>query len=184
RLRWVADRDGPEQLLAIDLLETLDASAEAQATLTRMADSPDPVLRRTAHDRLIARAIRDGEMGQLNALLTVEDDLAGDPESLRALSDSLSASFASDDPLAAIHALDLFQRLDANGVGFDAELRSRAAARLDALSNPQGKMRTESFASTLSRTQKPVDMSGPAVNGYLGSVSDDLSEFRKVLDRG
>ena len=184
RLEWVSDRDGPEQSIALDLLETLDASEVVQSDLTRMTDSPILDVAESAQKRLLANAIRDQDMGQLSTLLPAGDDLADDPASKSRLSETLTIAIMDDDPLKAIMALDLYKRLDENGIPFDAAFRATAAARLETLRTSSGPATAETFASTLPPSETPTELTGPEVTGYIGSISDDLSRYQEVLDRG
>jgi hypothetical protein len=61
RLSWLAERDGPEQLIAIDLMRKASAAPAAQTALNRLSDSPDPSTRLGAQHRLLSNAIEDAD---------------------------------------------------------------------------------------------------------------------------
>ncbi|GLQ24347.1 hypothetical protein GCM10007853_22210 [Algimonas ampicilliniresistens] len=184
RLAWVAERDGPEQLYAIDLMSKLDAAPAAKTALTRLSNSPDPVLRLSAQQRLLARAIEDSDIELVAELVTTRNNLTDDADSLARLTTRLEEAVGSNDPLKVVQALDVIERLDANGVVFDSELKSKAAERLKALAVGTIPVRATDFASTLAKTTAPEHMSGPALTDYLGELSSDLETFQEVLGRG
>lgn len=184
RLSWIAERDGPEQFYAIDLLRALDASPEARSELTRLSDSPDEEQRQSAHTRLIATAIEDSDIELVAEMVTTTDLLNDDVESLARLTARLEQAIAADDPLRAIQALDVIERLEAKGVEFGPALLSRAASRLASLSETPTQKTSNDFASALPVRAVPDALSGPELDTYLGDLSGDITAFQEVLSHG
>lgn len=185
RLSWIAERDGPEQFHAIDLLRNLDANGAARHELERLSDSADEAQRESAQIRLIATAIEDADIELVAEMVAATDMLGNDAASLASLNARLDQAVSDGDALKAVQALDVIERLRAKGVEFDAALLSKAARRLKALShNPDEADASASYSSELSVRNRPKTVSAAALDDYLGSLSSDLATFEEVLNRG
>ena len=184
RLSWIAERDGPEQFHAIDLLRKLDATPQARNELTRLSDSPDEEQRVSAHTRLIATAIEDSDIGLVAEMVTTTDLLNEDVESLARLTARLEQALSADEPLKAVQALDVIERLEAKGVEFGPALLSKASQRLNSLTAAPTQTVSKEFASPLAESAVPDALSGNDLDRYLGDLENDMTAFEEVLSRG
>lgn len=184
RLSWIAERDGPEQLTAIDLMRQIDAAPAAQSELERLADSPDEMVRLSAEQRLLANAIEDFDIALVSQLVTNENNLANDTQSRARLAARLEEAVVADDPIKAVQALDVMQRLELKGVDFTPELKAKAQARMVALTTGTQTAQSTDFTSSLPTTPAPADLNGPELIDYLGALGTDMDAYREVLSRG
>jgi len=184
RLSWIAERDGPEQLTAIDLMRQIDAAPAAHSELRRLADSPDDEVRLSAEQRLLANAIEDFDIELVSELVTTTNNLAGDAESRARLAVRLEEAVDAEDPLKAIQALDVIDRLEDKGVEFTPELKAKAQARLQQLATNSQSVTATDFTSSLPTTAAPTQLSGPDLIDYLGTLDTDMDAYQEVLSRG
>ncbi|GLQ21439.1 hypothetical protein ACFFUB_10580 [Algimonas porphyrae] len=184
RLSWVADRDGPEQFHAIDMLRKMDAISENREELTRLSDSPDPVLRTHARERLLAQSVEDGEIAQLAAVLQHPQQLGDDDSLKRDLSARLITTLQTGSAMDAVLSLDLIDRLRSQGLTIDAQLSKAAADRITAMARADSQTKTAEFTSPFNQRSAPDGLSGPDLETYLGELSEDLTTFQEVLARG
>lgn len=184
RLSWIAERDGPEQMAALDLMRKIDAAPAARSELQRLSESPDKDVRRSAEQRLLSAAIDDADIEYVAELVTLTNNLADDTDARARLAVRLEEAIDATDPLKAIQALDVIGRLDAKGVAFSPALKAKADARLTALTSGVVSADTTDFTSSLPKTKALDHLSGPELTDYLGTLDDDLSAYREVLSRG
>lgn len=184
RLSWIAERDGPEQLTAIDLMRQIDAAPAAHSELRRLADSPDHEVRLSAEQRLLANAIEDFDIELVAELVTTTNNLAGDAQSRARLAVRLEEAIDSDDALKAIHALDVIDRLEAKGVEFTPELKAKARERTAQIAADTRSVGAANFTSSLPRANTPAQLSGPELVDYLGTLEIEMDAYQEVLSRG
>jgi hypothetical protein len=184
RLSWIAERDGPEQMAALDLMREIDAAPAAQYELQRLSESPDQGVRLSAEKRLLSAAIDDADIEYVAELVTFTNNLADDADARARLAVRLEEAIDASDPLKAIQALDVIGRLDAKGVEFSPSLKAKADARLRALTSSGASATAIDFTSSLPKTDAPEHLSGPELTDYFGTLDNDLSAFREVLNRG
>jgi hypothetical protein len=190
RLSWLAERDGPEQLIAIDFLREMDAAgladaaAIAQSELKRLSDSPDEVLRQGAQQRLLANAIEDSDIDLVAAMVTYNNNLTDDETSRQRLVARLEEAIGDDDPLIAIQALDVIGRMKAKGVVFTKELTRKADLRVAELTHDQAAAATEASKPDLPTGTTLGSLNAAELSNYLDELTDDLSAYEEVLNRG
>lgn len=184
RLSWIAERDGPEQMAALDLMRKIDAAPAARSELQRLSESPDKDVRLSAEQRLLSAAIDDADIEYVAELVTLTNNLADDSDARARLAVRLEEAIDATDPLKAIQALDVIGRLDAKGVAFSPALKAKADARLTALTSGLVSADSTEFTSSLPKTKALDHLSGPELTDYLGTLNDDLSAYREVLSRG
>lgn len=184
RLSWIAERDGPEQMAALDLMRKIDAAPAARSELQRLSESPDKDVRLSAEQRLLSAAIDDADIEYVAELVTLTNNLADDSDARARLAVRLEEAIDATDPLKAIQALDVIGRLDAKGVAFSPALKAKADARLMALTSGLVSAGASEFTSSLPKTKALDHLSGPELTDYLGTLNDDLSAYREVLSRG
>lgn len=184
RLSWIAERDGPEQMAAIDLMRQIDAAPAARSELQRLSESPDQLVRNSAEQRLLATAIDDADLGYVAELVTATHKLAYDAPARARLAVRLEEAIDAGDPLKAIQALDVIGRLEAEGVEFSPTLKAKADARLRTLASDTLSADAADFKSSLPKTPAIDHLSGPELIDYLGTVNTDLDVYREVLSRG
>lgn len=184
RLSWVADRDGPEQFMAIDLLRKLDALDDNRSDLVRLSESPDSVARTGARERLLSQSIEDGEITQLTAVLQSPQQL-GDAGDLKdELSVRLIETLENGTAMDAVLTLDLIDRLRVQGLAIAPDLDAAVQARLALMAAPPSATNKAQFASTFEKRSAPDTLNGPDLDQYLGALSEDLTQFQEVLARG
>lgn len=184
RLSWLAERDGPEQLIAIDLLRRAQAGKVAQSELNRLSDSPDDATRLGAQHRLLAHAIEDADFHQLAQMVTLSNNLSDDEESRERLSARLMEAVSSDDTLKAIQALDVFNRMQSNGMQFPDELTAKVDDRIAELTTGKVQEEAEAESLDLPGAKSPESFNGQGMSDYLNSISTDLNTYQEVLSRG
>ena len=184
RLSWIAERDGPEQMVALDLMREIDAAPAAQSELQRLSESPDQRIRLSAERRLLSAAIDDADIEYVAELVTATNNLADDADARARLAVRLEEAIDASDPLKAIQALDVIGRLDAKGVEFSPSLKAKADARLKALTSSGPSAKAIDFTSSLPKTNVPEHLSGPELTDYFGTLNNDLSAYQEVLNRG
>ena len=188
RLSWLAERDGPEQLVAIDLLRDIDAAPVAQAELRRLSDSPDERVQLDARKRLLANAVEDADIELVAEMVTLDNNLTDDAQSRAHLAARLSGALDEDDLGTVIRALDVVERLDAKGVTLGADLHDKAKARRARLagSDTPAASAPADVAEAASAADAPAspDMTQDGVGAYLDGVTEDMNRFEEVLRRG
>ena len=184
RLSWIAERDGPEQLIAIDLMRQIDAAPAAQSELERLSDSPDHTVRLSAEQRLLANAIEDFDLELILELVTNKNNLGEDAQSRAKLAARLEQAIDAPDRLKAVQALDVIDRLKAKGVEFTPALTTKAKARTKALAAATATATATDFSSELPETDAPDRLNGPDLAEYLGTLDTDMDTYREVLSRG
>ncbi|WP_298915615.1 hypothetical protein [uncultured Algimonas sp.] len=184
RLAWLAERDGPEQMTALDLMRTLDAAPAARSELKRLSDSPDAGVRLSAQQRLLATAIEEADIELVAEMVTSQNNLSEDDLSRERLAARLEEAIETGDPLTIVQALDVIDRLEAKGVRFTPELKAKVAARIARLSEDVAVAQADFAAASLPVSARPDRLSGPELNDYLGTLSDDMDAYREVLSRG
>lgn len=184
RLSWIAERDGPEQMVALDLMRKIDAAPAARSELQRLSESPDQYVRLNAEQRLLSAAIDDADIEYVAELVTRTNNLANDENSRKRLAVRLDEAIEADDPLKAIQALDVIDRLEAKGLEFSPALKAKADARLQALTSDTLSADSADFKSSLQKTAAPDTLNGPELTDYLGTVNTDMDTYREVLSRG
>lgn len=184
RLSWIAERDGPEQLIAIDLMRQLDAAPAVYSELRRLADSPDHEVRFSAEQRLLANAIEDFDIDLVAELVTTTNNLAGDEQSRARLAIRLAEAIDSDDVLKAIQALNVIDRLEVKGVKFTPELKAKAEVRTSQIATNTRSVGAADFTSSLPRATAPAQLSGPELVDYLGTLETEMDAYQEVLSRG
>lgn len=184
RLSWIAERDGPEQMVALDLMRKIDAAPAARSELQRLSESPDQHVRLNAEQRLLSAAIDDADIEYVAELVTGTNTLANDAHARERLAIRLDEAIEADDPLKAVQALDVINRLEAKGLEFSPALKAKADARLQALTVGAASADAADFKSTLQKTFAPNTLNGPELTDYLGAVNKDMDTYREVLSRG
>ncbi|MEM7728171.1 MAG: hypothetical protein AAF311_02735 [Pseudomonadota bacterium] len=192
RLSWLAERDGPEQMIAIDLLRTLDAAPVAQSELRRLSTSPEAGVRIEAQQRLLAHAVEDADIALVAEMVTANNNLADDPDSRARLAARLEATLDAGDPQAAIRALDVIDRMRAKGMQFTDALDAKATARLAAFATPlapdAAPDATPNFRDGPSAQSDapvvPAALNGPEADDYLDALGADIARYREVLANG
>ncbi|MGB3454935.1 MAG: hypothetical protein WBA35_01120, partial [Litorimonas sp.] len=211
RLSWLAERDGPEQLVAIDLLRRGDSPLVARSELRRLSDdSPDDATRLSAQERLLAHAVEDADLALVAEMITTNNNLANDEASRARLVERLTLAVSDPDPETAVRAMDIIHRMEAKGVVFtdalDADVQARTAAlasgvrmdvrmAADTTTDPAADPATGKASSGMEEPapNRPAPdrpdpdlpaMTGSDVQTYLDTLSDDMTRFEEVLRRG
>ena len=184
RLSWLAERDGPEQLIAIDLLREIDAAPVAQSELKRLSVSPDPYISHEAQHRLLAHAVEDADIAQLAQMVTVSNNLTDDEQSRARLSQRLSEMVDGDDVLKAIQALDVIDRMSSNGMQFPEALNEKLKARIAQLSSEMMAEAPTPQTVSLPEASSPQTLNGQGLSDYLGDLSEEMTTYQEVLNRG
>jgi hypothetical protein len=184
RLSWIAERDGPEQMIALDLMRKIDAAPAARSELKRLSESPDEHVRLNAEQRLLSSAIDDADIGYVAELVTSTNNLANDEGARARLAVRLEEAIVADDPLKAVQALDVIGRLESKGLEFAPALKAKAEARLQAMTSDSLSADAADFKSSLQKTAAPDHLSGPELTDYLDTVNTDMDTYREVLSRG
>lgn len=114
-LRYLADRDGPEQLAAIDALWALDQQTSVAPALERMVAGTDQASRRRALQRQAVDAVRNRSLFDAAAIIEDLINSGGTlPDGLIVgLGDQLATAMDSSEPQRRIEALDAFMRIEA-----------------------------------------------------------------------
>lgn len=184
RLSWIAERDGPEQMVALDLMRTIDAAPAARSELQRLSESPDTYVRLNAEQRLLSAAIDDADIGYVAELVTKANNLADDDDARARLAVRLEEAIEANDPIKAVQAMNLIDRLLAKGVEFSPELKVKADARLAAMTTDALSVEATGFTSSLPEAIAPGPLNGPDLTDYLGTLNSDMDTYREVLSRG
>jgi hypothetical protein len=184
RLSWIAERDGPEQMVALDLMRQIDAAPAARSELQRLSESPDGYVRFNAEQRLLSSAIDDADIEYVAELVTSTNNLANDDDARARLAVRLEEAIEAPDPLKAVQALDVIGRLEGKGVEFSPALRAKADARLQALASDSLSAGSVDFKTPLQKPATPDHLSGPDLTNYLDTVNTDMDTYREVLSRG
>lgn len=184
RLSWIAERDGPEQMVAIDLMRQIDAAPAARSELQRLSESPDQHVRLNAEQRLLATAIEDADIEYVAELVTSTNNLANDGPARARLAVRLDEAIDADDPLKVIQALNLIDRLETKGVEFSPALKAKADVRLQSMMSETVSVDAADFTSSLPTTIALDHLSGPELVDYLGTLNSDMDAYREVLSRG
>ncbi|GHA89428.1 hypothetical protein GCM10009069_10650 [Algimonas arctica] len=184
RLSWIAERDGPEQMIALDLMRKINAAPAARSELKRLSESPDPQVRDNAKKRLLTSAIEDDDIVYVAELVTSANNLVNNEGARARLAVRLEEAIEADDPLKAIQALDVIGRLEGKGIEFSPALKAKAEARLQALTSGSLSVDAADFKSSLQKTAAPDHLSGPELTDYLDTVNVDMDTYREVLSRG
>ena len=184
RLSWLAERDGPEQLVAIDLLRRANAAPVAQSELRRLSDSPDDMTRLGAQHRLLTHAVEDADINQLAQMVTVSNNLTGDEESRARLTARLMDEISSEDPFRAVQALDVIDRMRSNGMEFSDALNAKVDVRIAELSASAQANKTKAQALALPDAKGPESFNEKGLSNYLETISNDLDTYQEVLSRG
>lgn len=184
RLSWIAERDGPEQMVAIDLMRQIDAAPAARSELQRLSESPDQHVRLNAEQRLLATAIDDADIEYVAELVTGTNNLANDAPARARLAVRLDEAIDAYDPLKVIQALNLIDRLESMGVEFSPGLKAKAKARMQSMMSETLSVDAADFTSSLPKTIALDHLSGPELVDYLGTLNSDMDAYREVLSRG
>lgn len=184
RLSWLAERDGPEQLIAIDLMRRIEAAPAARTELKRLAESPDVEVRLGAEERLLATAIEDADIQLVAEMVTTTNNLAHDDVSRGRLAERLAEAIETGDALSAVQAMAVVDRLEAKGVVFDPDLETKSIARVKMMVSDVTPQAPVAPAADMPTITAPKTLNGPDLTDYLGTLETDIETFREVLSRG
>lgn len=197
QLRWIADRDGAEQLAAVDALWAIERPAKLNPVLNRMREGSSVPARQVALERQALDAVRNNTLGVAAEIIS---ELAANgvdlPDGLiSGLGDQLGLAMASDNTERRIEALDAFMRIEAI-IGRDypqaqprlSALAKDATARLHETSPQLDAAIAQQSYDTPARIVKAGysasasrSTSGASVKGRIGHYQSDLIEMREVL---
>lgn len=196
RLEWLAERDGPEQMTAIELLKSTGDNQMAEASLERLGEDFSATNRWGARELQLNAAFETRDLTNIGDILDAME-AEGQPIEMRVasrLADLVSSNLDAESAVDQIAALNAYHRLKPRFSNLSADAAKDLAGQVDAVFSKVFMSENEADAeaakndamsdAVFASPSKLRRFDSVGVETYLSQISKDVATAKTVLSDG